>query len=163
MSLTWSDLGAKFKELEDDLPFTRVEAHWGGSDGEVWELAGMLERGPKQRFETLARIAGNKLRGDLGTNPEIPREVMAEHDPVIRWYKAVWKMLGGLRFDYRDQANTTGAPTTAGKIKGIIKASYTACAMIQRDFGEGAGPTESTTQSGKGLLASIISLFSKRT
>ena len=163
MSLSWIDLEAKFKELEDDLPFTRVETHWGGSDGEQWELVGMLEPGPVQRFETLARVAGNKLRGELGTHPDVPREVLAEPDPVVRWYKSIWKLLGGLGFDYRDQANTSDGRTTAGKIKGIVKASYTTCALIHREFGESPTATPSAAKGGTGLMGSIKSLFGKHT
>ena len=63
MALTWSDIEAKFRELEDDLPNTRVDSHWGGSDGEQWQHAGPFDTSTKQRFETVALLAAKKLRG----------------------------------------------------------------------------------------------------
>jgi hypothetical protein len=108
MALTWSDIEAKFRELEDDLPYTRVDAHWGGSDGEQWQLAGPFDPSPRQSFETVARLAGNKTRGELADHPDLPDAIINESDPVVRWYKAIWKLVGGFRFDYRDQPKADG-------------------------------------------------------
>jgi hypothetical protein len=162
MALTWSDMEAKFRKLEDDLPYTRVDAHWGGSDGEQWQLAGPSDPGPKQRFETVARLAGNKLRGELSDHPDIPDAVLNETDPVVRWYKAIWKLVGGFRFDYRDQPKADGGPTSAGSMKNIVKASYSTCILLRREFGEKeAAPAPAPAAKG-GLLDSVRSIFSKK-
>jgi hypothetical protein len=162
MSLSWLDLAAKFKELEDDLPFTRVDAHWGGGDGEQWQLAGPSDSAPKQRLETVARLAGNKLLGELGNHPDFPKVLKKESDPVVRWYKAIWKLVGGLRFDYRDQAQDSGGPTTAGKIQKVVKASISTCMTIHAEFIESQSTSPPPAPARAGLLDSMKSLFGKR-
>ena len=92
----------------------------------------------------------------------MPDKLMNEPDPVVRWYKAIWKLLGGFRFDYRDQPQTGDGPTSAGSIKNIVKASYSTCIMIHREFGEkepAPGPAPAAKQ---GLLDSVKSIFSKK-
>lgn len=140
MALSWFDLEAKFKELTEELAETRVDAHWGGSVGEHWRLAGSFERTARQRFESTARMAGEKLLAQLGNHPDIPAELSAESDPVVRWYKAIWKLAGGLQQDFiareRDKSGKPAGHVTGGTIRNVAKASSTLCLMINSKYGD---------------------------
>lgn len=165
MALSWSDLEGKFKALEDDLPFTRVEASWHGPGQERWQLAGPFDPVPARRFETVARVAGNKLKAEPGSQSDIPHEVRREPDPVIRWYKAVWKMTESFRYDFNDPIyDEHGKPAghrAKGTIKEIVSTSANLCSLLDQEYGGGETTPQATSQP-SGLGATLKSLLAKK-
>ncbi len=57
----WKELDGEFRALAADLQFSRLDLQWGAA-GVYARLAGSCSPAARERFETLAAIAGRQLR-----------------------------------------------------------------------------------------------------
>jgi len=89
---TWSEVEQGFRDVKNDLQFSRLDRHWGDAMPERWDLIRTHNTSSVRRFEAIAILAGKLLTTlDAGM---VPSEVRAVEDPLTRWYIALW-MLGG--------------------------------------------------------------------
>lgn len=81
---TWRELEAAFRDLENSLPWARLDGQRGAA-GETWHIAGGTDLHAKSRFETLARIAAGKLPEHYGRREG---DGSVDDAPVVyRWYR----------------------------------------------------------------------------
>ena len=85
---SWLDLERRFLEFEDQLRYARLD-HQSGVAGEHWHIAAASNRLAISRFEAVARLAGKKLLGMVGTEQYLPCELRDSFDDAIRWYRAM--------------------------------------------------------------------------
>jgi uncharacterized protein (TIGR02391 family) len=128
---SWSELEKQFKELEPAFQHCRLDIQWGDS-GEYFRIAGIVDRLLVERFEIIARFAGNKLDSN-GFSQEYS-EVFNEDDPLKRWYKALWKIsnkleFGNIGYMLNDKKETIGTIYT-GTIHKIIDSSALMCLQL---------------------------------
>jgi len=135
---SWTELENRFRELEPLLRSSRIDAQWGHS-GEYWRIAGGSDLYAVKRFETISRIAGEKLRQALLSAPESQREITDELDPVRCWYKGIAYI--GKNFNYGftaealdEKGNVVGHIYT-GRINRIAEASAILCLELSSHFG----------------------------
>jgi hypothetical protein len=144
---TWHELESKFSELIPAMFGARVDGQWG-SAGEFWRVAACHDVNVRKRFEALALIAGQKLLKMLqpGNNPD--DELLNETDPVVRWYKGLWKISGNLEYrtpgqELDDDGNVVGH-IHSGTIRNVADASATFCLeLVARHPEEQAKPVTS--------------------
>lgn len=86
---SWEEYEKQFKELSLSLRNSRLDIQWGDS-GEHFRIAGSDNKLALQRFEILARKAGDKLNNikHIQNYPDIHNE----NDTLRKWYKALWKL-----------------------------------------------------------------------
>lgn len=93
----WNDFEKQFMELVPYFNSSRLDIQWGDS-GEHFSIAGGADRLANQRFEILARKAGEKLL-DIKSIYEYT-EIVNESDALMRWYKALWKLSDNFDFGF---------------------------------------------------------------
>jgi hypothetical protein len=76
--------------MEPALRSARIDVTWG--EGEETCRLGGYEPNARDRFEVLARIAGQKLGETLDPQSDSGRALLSEPNLVTRWYKALWKV-----------------------------------------------------------------------
>ena len=127
----WRELEKEFRELSAHLQFMRADVQWDDSGKEIWRLAAITGKNFEIRFLALTKIAGNYIKSLSHHNSEVMSELIAEPDPVIRWYKAIWKLSNN--FDYRftgaekDESGNIGRYIHVGSIHNIVDASSILC------------------------------------
>ncbi len=136
---SWQELESRFKELLPAMGDARVDGQWG-SAGEYWHVAAYFGANARKRFEALAFIAGEKLSEILENGRSPDDELLAENDPKVRWYKAIWKISG--TFEHRlsgreldDNGNAVGT-IYGGTIPSIVEASITLCLELGARYPE---------------------------
>lgn len=137
--ITWQELDAQFKELNDPLGHVRLDIQWG-SAGEHLHISGYFDVNNKQRFIALARLAGEKLRTQLEPNSEVNQYILGENDSVLLWYKALWKFSptfkhGTIAFHKSESGEDLGNIYT-GSVPGVYAASATLALNCLSGLGE---------------------------
>jgi len=127
---TWHDLEKAFKEMVPSMQGARADGQWGYS-GEYWRVAASISKNVRKRFEALASIAGEKLLEQLNLSKEPDKELIAEKDPIARWYKGIWKISNNFESDFPgrdmdDNGNVVGY-SYSGRIYDVAEASATFC------------------------------------
>jgi len=129
----WSELEADFRALRaagyDDA---RLD-HQHGAAGEHWRVAGGVSRQQIQQFEALVRMAGQKIL-EVPAAGDWP-DVIEEHDPTVRWYRALQHVSGAYRFEgygmqKDDDGNDAGA-IYLGRIESLFVTSATLCTKLE--------------------------------
>jgi len=92
---TWSELEVRYSQLSQEMLGARVDGYWG-SGGEDWRVAACSDPNVRKRFEALALMSGKKLSEVLQSGHDINDEIFNENDPVVRWYKGIWKIVATL-------------------------------------------------------------------
>jgi hypothetical protein len=87
--LSWRELVKEFQGLSVALSSARIDVQWGAA-GEHLHVAAYFDVQAKQRFVSLSRLAGEKLRDSLPADSEVHHAILAEPDPVLRWWRALW-------------------------------------------------------------------------
>ena len=149
--LTWEELDTKFRELGDPGGYVRLDIQWGAA-GEHLHLSGHFDVNNEQRFEAIARLAGEKLRSLLKPDTEDSVYILDERDPLILWYKALWKYspsfeLGIYAFQKSDEGEDLGTIFT-GSVLSVFEASATLALNLLSSLGEPENPehTEKDTR-----------------
>lgn len=136
---TWRELEKEFKELVPQMQYIRLDAQWGAV-GEYWHLAGGFNRNAEKRFIALAHIAGEKLSKVLSPGIDVADEILAEKNPLYRWYKGIWKISGDFEYSFiaeqkTDKDESAGFIYT-GTINDIAEASATFCVELTAEYPE---------------------------
>jgi hypothetical protein len=126
--------------LEPVLKNSRLDIQWG-SAGEYWRIAGRsYETSATQRFEALAYMAGEKLRGILVSTSHDPEGIATEVDPIRLWYKGIWKI--ARIFEYQtpghelDKDGKIVGTIHCGSINKIADASATFCLELAARYAD---------------------------
>jgi hypothetical protein len=129
---TWNELESDFRTLRGSSFDARLD-HQHGAAGEHWRVAAASSPQEVRQFEALARIAGQKLL-------EVPSiadyaELVAEHDPLLRWYRALRHASGAYRTDgygiQKDADGNDAGVIYMGRIDRVYEASATLCATVE--------------------------------
>jgi len=128
---SWTDLETAFRALSAPGFEPRLDHHWGAA-GEHWRLAAGSP-GDTARFEALARIAGTKLLS-LPVASDWS-DIVAEQDPVRRWYHALRQLSSSYRVDgYGVQKDEQGQDVGfigLGRIDRVYEASAILCLKLE--------------------------------
>jgi hypothetical protein len=131
---SWQELETRFSEVVPGMKGARVDGQWG-SAGEYWRVAAYFDLNTKKLFETIARIAGKKLEEVLQSGRTPDDELLAEGDPAIRWYKAIWKISGAFQHmmpgQELDKDDNVVGVIYLGSIPDIAECSVTLCLEMQ--------------------------------
>jgi hypothetical protein len=150
---TWNELEIRFSQLAQEMLGARVDGFWRSNE-EVWRVAGYSDSNAKKRFEAIALMAGKKLSEVLEAGNDINDEILAENDPIVRWYKGIWKISGNFkRFPTAREEDKNGNVVGyiyGGNILNIVDASATFClelaAQYPEEHPEEREPPESSPQ-----------------
>ncbi len=82
---TWLDLEDRFRLLEPQLQFCRLDAQWGAA-GEFWRIAGSGSPVARQEYELLSSLAGKWLEEVFSDRDSDEQALLAIADPRTRWY-----------------------------------------------------------------------------
>ena len=88
--MEWMELEGRFLRLAEPMKFTRLDIQTGAA-GEHFRLAGMPAKQARIEFETIARLAGDRIRELGGVGDE---QVDDAPDGLARWYRALQHLSG---------------------------------------------------------------------
>jgi len=127
--LTWQELDKQFQTLSPALASARLDIQWGAA-GEHLRVAAYFDVDAKERFRALSMLAGDKLARCLPADSDAHNLILAENDPVLRWWKALWHLSKSFEFGFVGfQKTDTGED--AGKIySGSVKSPTIASATL---------------------------------
>ena len=137
--LTWQELDKQFQALSSALASARLDIQWGAA-GEHLRVAAYFDAAAKERFRALSMLAGEKLRRCLPADSDIHKLILAEDDPVVRWWKALWHLsksfeFGFVGFQKTDTGEDTGKIYTGSVRNPTIASATLAIEMLAR-YGE---------------------------
>jgi|GEM_PF-535374 len=133
----WKEYEKQFKELSLSLRNSRLDIQWGDS-GEHFRIAGADNRLARQRFEILARKAGDKLMNLK--HIQSYSDIYNENDALKRWYKALWKLEDNLEeFSsgvMKDENDNVVGHVFFGTIKEFVEVSANLCLEFSTNYDE---------------------------
>lgn len=134
MSSAWRSLERDFRDIPDTFGDLRADWSTQPQIPNDWRLAGGSSREVRDRFEALARLAGNLLASSPGTAGRVSNEILAEADSFTRWLMAVRQLTGrfesGLYGVLRDESGAFTGNLFTGSIPKVIDASALACLQL---------------------------------
>ena len=145
--LSWRELDKEFQALSGALSSARIDVQWGAA-GEHLRIAAYFDVQAKQRFVSLSRLAGEKLRASLPADSEIHQALLAEPDPVLRWWRALWQIspafeYGPVAFQKSD-SRKDGQAIYTGSVKSPAQSSCNLALDLLARYGE---PAQTATAS----------------
>jgi hypothetical protein len=115
------------------LAGTRLDAQWGAA-GEYWRIAGFSDGMAKQQFELLCGLAGSLLEQVFTREVDAERELLAERDPQVRWYRLLKRASPsfgdyGYGEQFHDDGSSAGLIFT-GSLSRIAEAAANLCLSL---------------------------------
>jgi hypothetical protein len=144
---TWTELERRFLELEPALRSARLDQQ-SGTEGEYWRVAASFDPVAKSRFESLATIAGRKLRQTFA--PEsLPEELRDAPSEQFLWYRAISRNLrfytpGPVAYPVNDKGERVGWIAT-GSINNPTAVSAAHCLELAAMTSEEENPAAPLT------------------
>jgi hypothetical protein len=137
--LTWQELDKQFQALSPALASARLDIQWGAA-GEYLRVAAYFDVEAKERFRALSMLAGDKLARCLPPDSEVHKLILAESDPALRWWKALWHLsksfqFGFMGFQKTDTGEDAGTIYTGSINNPTIASATLAIEMLAR-YGE---------------------------
>jgi hypothetical protein len=130
---TWFELERRFKELEPELQFSRIDGQTGSS-GEYWRIAGGPGRDAEDRFNAVAAMASARLFREFRSLVDQHKELASENDPAIRWYKALQYIAGRYRPGHYGRETNDDGSSRGFIYTGTIERPATASATLCLEF-----------------------------
>jgi hypothetical protein len=131
---TWLDLEERFRALLP-APQIRLDMQWGAA-GEHWRVAGTGATGPWLReFEVLCGLSGRLLERSLDRESELGKALLAEKDPLTRWYRLLKHKGHGVRNElYAYQTDNAGnhmGNIYSATIEGLVQVCANQCLELE--------------------------------
>ncbi len=159
--ISWQDLDAQFSRLNDPRGFTRLDIQWGVA-GEHLSISGYFDAATKQRFDALAKLAGEKLMSCLEPGNEINDFILSSSNPETAWYRALWKCSPAFKFGvYGIQQSESGEDMGhiySGTVPCVYANSATLALSFLSQLGERTNTVEEPNHSFSEKVASSLSL-----
>lgn len=143
---TWLELERRFLELEVQLRGARLD-YQGGAAGEYWGVAASFDCIATSRFETVSKLAGNKLLADAGVEEALPSDLRGTLEDATRWYRAM-KINSGhyepgfFAYQTNEDGGYAGA-IVSGSIKSPAAVAATLCLELSTMEKESPEPNNS--------------------
>lgn len=139
----WRKFEEDFRAIPDPFSQMRVDWTYGEGQPENWTIAAWHDRFSRERFEAIARMAGQMLLSSPAVVSRCTSDLLNEQNPLHCWFMAIRELTDCFRqgptfIEYDENQKPVGRVYT-GSIESVLEASALAClelASIETSFSE---------------------------
>jgi hypothetical protein len=137
----WRSLEKDFRNIPDTFGGLRADWSHQPEIPNHWNITGGFSPGIRDRFEAVAKLAGNRLLVSPAARSMVPQEVLAEADPLTRWLTALREVSG--HFEARSTyCDDNGRHVFTGRVNRVIEASALLCLQLAaEDLSDSVAPS----------------------